>query len=256
MLSQQASCVGCGFDPLQRRRIFLRQTLYACLPLSRFPMLFFIVPELRPSGINLLLNNSLLTIVGWISEIFTSIALYHFPKLNFPYLLKSLANLEHQKCSLFFKDKICSDSLPAVLNQILLPSTTALFVDAALSFNTPATGLGMVFMQGMSHIQHSARIHKPGASSPLFAEAQALAEGLQWCLSSNLAPAYIFSDCLNLVSKVNGNWHDHSPLSTLVHKIRTFLSRFPEASLLHVSRQHNDKAHSLAKQALRLRDED
>uniref|UniRef100_A0A803P208 Reverse transcriptase zinc-binding domain-containing protein n=1 Tax=Cannabis sativa TaxID=3483 RepID=A0A803P208_CANSA len=87
-----------------------------------------------------------------------------------------------------------------------------------------------------------------GASSPIFAEAQALAAGLQWCLSSNLTPEYIFSNCLNLVSKVKGNWHDHSPLSTLVHQIRTFLSRFPETSLLHVSRQHNDKA-TLAKQA-------
>ncbi|KAF4401838.1 hypothetical protein G4B88_013125 [Cannabis sativa] len=145
---------------------------------------------------------------------------------------------------------------PAVQDHILLPSTTALFVDATLSTNAPATGIGMVFMQGLSHIQQSARIFKPGASSPIFAEAQALCEGLQWCLSSNLTPRFIFSDCINLVSKVNGNWHDYSPLSTLVHQIRTFLSSFPEATLLHVSRQHNGKAHSLAKLALRLRDED
>ncbi|KAF4392642.1 hypothetical protein F8388_003062 [Cannabis sativa] len=145
---------------------------------------------------------------------------------------------------------------PAAPDQILTPSTTALFVDAALSQNASATGLGMVFVQGVSHIHQFASINKSGASSPIFAEAQALAEGIQWCLSSNLKPDYIFSDCLNLVSKVKGNWHDHSPLSSLVHQIRTFLSRFPEASLLHISRQHNDKAHSLAKQALRSRDED
>ncbi|KAF4388225.1 hypothetical protein F8388_021055 [Cannabis sativa] len=114
----------------------------------------------------------------------------------------------------------------------------------------------MVYMQGLSHIQQSARIFKPGASSPIFAEAQALYEGLHWCFSSNLQPRFVFSDCINLVSKVNGNWHDYSPLSSLVHQIRTFLSRFPEATLLHVPRQHNDKAHSLAKLALRLRDED
>uniref|UniRef100_A0A803PIJ2 Reverse transcriptase domain-containing protein n=1 Tax=Cannabis sativa TaxID=3483 RepID=A0A803PIJ2_CANSA len=155
-----------------------------------------------------------------------------------------------------FVSSMTNDHSPAVVDHILLPSTTALFVDAALTTNTPATGIGMVFMEGLSHIQQSARIYKPGASSPIFAEAQALCEGLQWCLSSNLTPRFIFSDCLNLVSKVNGNWHDYSPLSTLVHQIRTFLSRFPEATLLHVSRQHNDKAHSLAKLALRLRDED
>uniref|UniRef100_A0A803PSF4 Reverse transcriptase domain-containing protein n=1 Tax=Cannabis sativa TaxID=3483 RepID=A0A803PSF4_CANSA len=120
---------------------------------------------------------------------------------------------------------------PAVLDHILLPSTTALFVDAALSTNAPATGIGMVFMQGLSHIQQSARIFKPGASSPIFAEAQALCEGLQWCLSSNLTPRFIFSDCINLVSKVNGNWHDYSPLSTLILQIRTFLSA-SQATLL------------------------
>ncbi|KAF4376421.1 hypothetical protein G4B88_000109 [Cannabis sativa] len=144
----------------------------------------------------------------------------------------------------------------ADLDQLLLPSTPALFVDDALSTDAPATGIGMVFMQGLSHIQKSTKIFKPGASSPIFAEAQALYEGLQWCMTSNLTPRFIFSDCLNLVSKVNGNWHDYSPLSTLIQQIRTFLSRFPEAPLLHVSRQRNGNAHSLAKLALRLRDED
>ncbi|KAF4380906.1 hypothetical protein G4B88_002279 [Cannabis sativa] len=144
----------------------------------------------------------------------------------------------------------------ADLDQLLLPSTPALFVDAALSTDAPATGIGMVFMQGLSHIQKSTKIFKLGASSPIFAEAQALYEGLQWCMTSNLTPRFIFSDCLNLVSKVNGNWHDYSPLSTLIQQIRTFLSRFPEAPLLHVSRQRNGNAHSLAKLALRLRDED
>ncbi|KAF4350111.1 hypothetical protein G4B88_002236 [Cannabis sativa] len=104
--------------------------------------------------------------------------------------------------------------------------------------------------QGLSHVQHSTRIFKPGASSPLFAEAQALYEGLNWCVASNLQPRFVFSDCLNLITK------DNSSLSSLVQRIRTFLSSFPEATLLHVQRQHNDKAHSLAKLALRLRDED
>ncbi|KAM6590233.1 hypothetical protein CsatA_012838 [Cannabis sativa] len=144
----------------------------------------------------------------------------------------------------------------AVLDHILSPSSTALFVDAALNTNAPATGIGMVFMQGLSHVQLSSRIFKPGASSPLFAEAQALYEGLNWCVASNLQPRFVFSDCLNLITKVNGNWQDNSSLSSLVQRIRTFLSSFPEATLLHVQRQHNDKAHSLAKLALRLRDED
>uniref|UniRef100_A0A803PTP8 Reverse transcriptase domain-containing protein n=1 Tax=Cannabis sativa TaxID=3483 RepID=A0A803PTP8_CANSA len=130
------------------------------------------------------------------------------------------------------------------------------YQDAQIHSSASNMGIGMVFMQGLSHIQKSTKIFKLGASSPIFAEAQALYEGLQWCMTSNLTPRFIFSDCLNLVSKVNGNWHDYSPLSTLIQQIRTFLSRFPEAPLLHVSRQRNGNAHSLAKLALRLRDED
>ncbi|KAF4403353.1 hypothetical protein G4B88_007999 [Cannabis sativa] len=147
-------------------------------------------------------------------------------------------------------------SFSAAPDQILAQSTTALFVDAALNQTASTTGFGLVFMSGASHISQSASITKSGTPSPIFAEAQALAEGIQWCLALNLKPDYIFSDCLNLVTKVNGNWQDNSPLSSLVHQIRTFLSRFPEASLLHTPRQHNAQAHSLAKQALRLRDED
>ncbi|KAF4361118.1 hypothetical protein G4B88_000419 [Cannabis sativa] len=122
--------------------------------------------------------------------------------------------------------------------------------------SSPTSSVGTRKHFTQQSTQQSARIFKPGASSPIFAEAQALYEGLHWCFSSNLQPRFVFSDCINLVSKVNGNWHDYSPLSSLVHQIRTFLSRFPEATLLHVPRQHNDKAHSLAKLALRLRDED
>ncbi|KAF4357147.1 hypothetical protein G4B88_017324 [Cannabis sativa] len=172
------------------------------------------------------------------------------------FYLLSLSLIPRNHLPLFLGSAPTTNHCPVVLDHILTPLTTALFVDAALNTNTPATGIGMVFMQGLSHIQHSARIFKPGASSPLFAEAQALYEGLNWCVSSNLQPRFVFSDCINLISKVNGNWHEYSPLSSLVHQIRTFLSRFPEATLLHVPRQHNDKAHSLAKLALRPRDED
>ncbi|KAF4356959.1 hypothetical protein F8388_015935 [Cannabis sativa] len=142
------------------------------------------------------------------------------------------------------------------LDQLLHENTHALFVDAALNPEKAATGLGLVFTQGLSHVHKSAKIYKSGAPTPIFAEAQALYEGLQWCMTSQLNPRFIFSDCLNLVSKVNGNWQDYSSLSTLIQKIRSFLSRFPEASLLHVARQLNHNAHSLAKAALRLRDED
>ncbi|KAF4354581.1 hypothetical protein F8388_019566 [Cannabis sativa] len=94
--------------------------------------------------------------------------------------------------------------------------TPTLYVDAALDQDRCITGLGCVFKVGSHRIIDSAKIQKPGASSPIFAEAQALYHGLSWCLSSQLMPSFIFSDCLNLVSKVNGTWKDNSAISSLV----------------------------------------
>ncbi|KAF4401685.1 hypothetical protein G4B88_000733 [Cannabis sativa] len=142
------------------------------------------------------------------------------------------------------------------VDQLLHEDTPALFMDVALNLEEAATGLGLVFTHGLSPILKSAKIYKSGASTPIFAEAQALYEGIQWCMSSQLNPRFIFSDCLNLVTKVNGNWQDYSSLSTLIQKIRFSFSSFPEASLLHLPHQLNNNAHSLAKAAFRLRDED
>ncbi|KAF4353807.1 hypothetical protein G4B88_009401 [Cannabis sativa] len=78
-------------------------------------------------------------------------------------------------------------------------------------------------------------------------------EGLSWCLSLHMQPKFIFTDCLNLVSKVIGKWKDNSALSSLVSKIRQSFSYFPASSLHHLSRQFNVEAHHLAKEAIRQR---
>uniref|UniRef100_A0A803QGA4 RNase H type-1 domain-containing protein n=1 Tax=Cannabis sativa TaxID=3483 RepID=A0A803QGA4_CANSA len=98
------------------------------------------------------------------------------------------------------------------LDQLLHENTHTLFVDAALNPEEAATGLGLVFTQGLSHVHKSAKIYKSGAPTPIFAEAQALYEGLQWCMTSQLNPRFIFSDCLNLVSK------DYSKAQTNAHQ--------------------------------------
>ncbi|KAF4400797.1 hypothetical protein G4B88_004340 [Cannabis sativa] len=147
-------------------------------------------------------------------------------------------------------------SSPPALHHILQEDTPAVFVDASLNHEDIATGLGLLFKKGPHQILNSPKFYKARASTPIFAEAQALYEGIQWYISSQLNPRFIFTDCLNLVTKVNGTWHDHSTLSSIIVKIRISLSNYPEASLLHLPRQFNKNAHSLAKAALRLRDED
>ncbi|KAF4347037.1 hypothetical protein F8388_003313 [Cannabis sativa] len=98
----------------------------------------------------------------------------------------------------------------------------ALYVDAAFDKKNALTGTSFIFKIGCQH---------------------------------PLSPKFVFSDCLNLVSKVNSEWHDHSALSGLVSRIRLLFSNFPEASLHFLPRQLNMAAHGLAKEALRLREE-
>uniref|UniRef100_A0A803NH34 RNase H type-1 domain-containing protein n=1 Tax=Cannabis sativa TaxID=3483 RepID=A0A803NH34_CANSA len=83
----------------------------------------------------------------------------------------------------------------------------------------------------------------------------ALLQGISWCIDSQLQPEFIFSDCLNLVTKVNGDWQDLSALSGLVSQIRLLFSNFPEASLKYLPRQFNANAHCLAKDAIKSREE-
>ncbi|KAF4394555.1 hypothetical protein F8388_020380 [Cannabis sativa] len=133
--------------------------------------------------------------------------------------------------------------------------SAALYVDATLDHNHGLTGIGFTLKIGQHQIIASENHLLPRASTPIFAEGQALLQGISWCIDSQLKPEFIFFDCLNLVSKVNGDWQDHSALSGLVSQIRLFFSNFPKASLKYLPRQFNTAAHSLAKDAIRLREE-
>ncbi|KAF4350969.1 hypothetical protein F8388_021676 [Cannabis sativa] len=138
---------------------------------------------------------------------------------------------------------------------IITEDSPALYVDAALDHNNGLTGIGFTFKIGHHEIVASENRLLLGASTPIFAEGQALLEGISWCIESQLQPAFIFSDCLNLVSKVNGDWQDYSALSGLVSQFRLFFSNFLEASLKYLPRQFNIDAHCLAKDAIKLREE-
>ncbi|KAF4353303.1 hypothetical protein G4B88_003393 [Cannabis sativa] len=133
--------------------------------------------------------------------------------------------------------------------------STTLFVDAALDHNKGLTGIGFALQIGPRRIITSQNHLLPGASTHIFTEGQALLQGISWCIASHLKPDFMFFDCQNLVSKVNGVWKDNSGLSGLVSQIRLLFSNFPDASLLHLPGQYNTMTHSLVKEALRLHEE-
>ncbi|KAF4368399.1 hypothetical protein F8388_019116 [Cannabis sativa] len=133
----------------------------------------------------------------------------------------------------------------------LSPDTPALFVDAAIDHHNGLTGAGFVFKRGYQTVLASQYRRLPGVVSPIFSEGQALLQSLKWCIDSQFSPQVVFSDCLNLVSKVNGDWQDNSAISGLVSRIRMLLSNFPGASLQFLPRQFNMDAHNHAREALR-----
>ncbi|KAF4346548.1 hypothetical protein G4B88_021721 [Cannabis sativa] len=133
----------------------------------------------------------------------------------------------------------------------LSPETPALFVDAAIDHHKSLTGAGFVFKRGHQTVLASKFSRLPGVVSPIFSEGQALLQSLNWCIDSQYTPQVVFSDCLNLVSKVNGDWQDNSALSGLVSRIRLLFSNFPGASLQFIPRQFNMEAHNCAREALR-----
>ncbi|KAF4360335.1 hypothetical protein G4B88_012553 [Cannabis sativa] len=133
--------------------------------------------------------------------------------------------------------------------------TLALYVDATLDHNHGVTGIGFTFKIGLHQIVAFANLLLPSASTPIFAEGQALLHGISWCISSQMKPDFILFECVNLVSKVNGAWQDHSAISGLVSLIRLSFSNFPDASLKYLPRQFNTTAHSLAKEGIRSRED-
>uniref|UniRef100_A0A803QM21 Reverse transcriptase zinc-binding domain-containing protein n=1 Tax=Cannabis sativa TaxID=3483 RepID=A0A803QM21_CANSA len=157
-------------------------------------------------------------------------------------------------------DQLASEAVPISRTAqqqhppLLQPDTLSLFVDAALDQNHGLTGTGFIFKLGFQTVLASHCRHLPGAVSPIFVEVQALLESLRWCLDSQLSPKVVFSDCLNLVSKVNSAWQDNSALFGHVSRIRLLFSNFPYASLQYLPRQFNMEAHGLAKEALRQRE--
>ncbi|KAM6593415.1 hypothetical protein CsatA_001118 [Cannabis sativa] len=127
-------------------------------------------------------------------------------------------------------------------------------LNAALDHHTGLTGAGFVFKRGYQTVLASQFRRLPGVVSPIFSEGQALLQSLKWCIDSQYTPQVVFSDCLNLVSKVNGDWQDNSALSGLVSCIRLLFSNFPGASLQFLPRQFNVEAHNCAREALRSRE--
>ncbi|KAF4360226.1 hypothetical protein G4B88_003560 [Cannabis sativa] len=123
-------------------------------------------------------------------------------------------------------------------------------VDATFNSKLLKFGFGASIVNGRNQRIAGLSSCTWGASTPIFAEAQALFTALEWCSTIRIPFSTIESDCLQLVSKIRSSWKDNSAFSSLVHQIRESLSFFPNATLQHIPRSQNQDAHLNARKAL------
>ncbi|KAF4403471.1 hypothetical protein G4B88_008117 [Cannabis sativa] len=132
------------------------------------------------------------------------------------------------------------------------PGSFKLNVDAALSDHLRKVGIGAAVTKSKGEIVAAMSSFFDGILPPLLAEAKALLWAVHWCMAVRFPLDCIASDCLLLVKRVKHCWKDNSVFSDLVDQILSCLSFFPNAAIIHESRNHNVLSHNLANAAVRL----
>ncbi|KAF4358524.1 hypothetical protein G4B88_028373 [Cannabis sativa] len=127
-----------------------------------------------------------------------------------------------------------------------------LTVDAAQNINFNMTGFGMALYNNEGNMLLSVATPWTGTHSALLMEAHALTYALSWCHQRSIQPDLIVSDCKVLVDYICSEASHHLLLNRFAKEITNFLSYIPNAKLMHISREQNEMAHTLAKFALGL----
>ncbi|KAF4388186.1 hypothetical protein G4B88_021882 [Cannabis sativa] len=127
-----------------------------------------------------------------------------------------------------------------------------LTVDAAQDINSNMTGFGLALFNSEGNMLLSVSKPWTGAHSALLMEAHALTYALSWCHQRCIQPDLIVSDCKVLVDYICSEASHHLLLNRFAKEITNFLSCIPNAKLMHISREQNEMAHTLAKFALGL----
>ncbi|KAF4356805.1 hypothetical protein G4B88_022262 [Cannabis sativa] len=143
-------------------------------------------------------------------------------------------------------------SLAAASHENMPTFNLKLSVDAAQNINSNMTGFGMALFNNKGDMLLSVATPWTGTHLALLMEAHALTYALSWCHQRNIQPDLIVSDCKVLVDYICSEASHHLLLNKFAKDITNFLSYIPNAKLIHISREQNEMAHTLAKFALGL----
>ncbi|KAF4371195.1 hypothetical protein F8388_020922 [Cannabis sativa] len=127
-----------------------------------------------------------------------------------------------------------------------------LTVDSAQDINSNMTGFGLALFNSEGNMLLSVSKPWTGTHSALQMEAHALTYAQSWCNQRCIQPDLIVSDCKVLVDYICSESSHHLLLNRFAKEITNFLSCIPNAKLMHIPREQNEMAHTLAKFALGL----
>ncbi|KAM6571920.1 hypothetical protein CsatA_016000 [Cannabis sativa] len=138
------------------------------------------------------------------------------------------------------------------LQHVPLEGAFQIFTDAAIDVQRKKYSIGAVVLNH-SH-QVVAGLAKPftGCVSPMVAEAKAVVLALQWASSIHLLVDILRTDCKSIVDKLYSCTQGCSILDDLIVCIKNLLSPCPNLRVVHVNREYNTLAHSVAKWGLGL----
>uniref|UniRef100_A0A803P4J2 RNase H type-1 domain-containing protein n=1 Tax=Cannabis sativa TaxID=3483 RepID=A0A803P4J2_CANSA len=149
--------------------------------------------------------------------------------------------------------------LNGVWNLAMTPKVKAgslkLNVDAAIDGETSTISLGALVRDSDGFPLGCFAKPLTGFFSPKEAEALAIPYVLKWCLELGFFVSFVESDAEIIVNLVNSSLECASQWGCIVRSIRSLLSVFSGACLLHVMRNGNTAAHGLARYALQMENE-
>jgi ribonuclease HI len=124
-----------------------------------------------------------------------------------------------------------------------------IFSDAALFSPSRKMGIGVVIRSHHGECLLSCSELLEEVTMPEIAEAMALRRALSLASEEGFDKIIVASDCLSLILRINDSTVDRSQVGVLVQDIKALSSEFVSVNFIHVFRQCNVAAHTLARSA-------